>query len=43
MYLIFINLLADLDPWCSGGVLETINDRLPAILIKNGAHHLGKL
>ncbi len=35
--------IEDLDPWCSGGVLETINDQLPAILIKNGAHHLGML
>lgn len=30
----------DLDPWYSGGVVETINDKLPAIVIKDGAHHL---
>lgn len=36
--IIFSN--GDLDPWSSGGVLETINEKLPAIIIKNGAHHL---
>jgi hypothetical protein len=30
-----------LDPWSSGGVLETINPSLEAVVIENGAHHLG--
>lgn len=36
--IIFSN--GDLDPWYSGGVVKTVNERLPAIIIKNGAHHL---
>ena len=30
-----------MDPWSSGGVLETINPSLEAVVIENGAHHLG--
>ena len=29
-----------LDPWYGGGVLTNINDKLPAIVIQEGAHHL---
>lgn len=30
----------DLDPWSTGGVKETLNPSLPAVLIPMGAHHL---
>ena len=29
-----------LDPWSAGGVLETLTDDLPAVVIPNAAHHL---
>lgn len=36
--IIFSN--GDLDPWSSGGVLESISDRLIAIYMEGAAHHL---
>jgi len=35
--IIFSN--GDIDPWSGGGVLDTINPTLPALIIKDGAHH----
>jgi lysosomal Pro-X carboxypeptidase len=37
--IIFSN--GDLDPWSSGGVLDTKNEKLTIIYIEQGAHHLG--
>ncbi|RNA14652.1 lysosomal Pro-X carboxypeptidase [Brachionus plicatilis] len=38
--LIFSN--GNLDPWSAGGVLNDVNEKLKAVIIENGAHHLGK-
>lgn len=31
----------NLDPWSAGGVLNDVNDKIMAVIIENGAHHLG--
>lgn len=37
--IIFSN--GDLDPWSAGGFLDNVNDKMPALIIQDGAHHLG--
>ena len=37
--IIFSN--GDLDPWSSGGVMNDVNEKIKALLIEQGAHHLG--
>ena len=39
-HIVFTN--GDLDPWSGGGVLVNITEKLPAYIIRGGAHHLGK-
>ena len=36
----FLPSNGDLDPWAGGGVLKAPHDRVVALKIKQGAHHL---
>ena len=36
----FVCSNGQLDPWSAGGVLKTLTNDLPAVLIPNAAHHL---
>jgi lysosomal Pro-X carboxypeptidase len=30
----------DLDPWSTGGIMETLNPALPAVVIEEAGHHM---